>query len=40
LEDPQIRAIVNRVWCWTKNSSHENARIEFVKMPNHVHGIV
>ena len=40
LEDPQIRAIVNRVWCWTTKSSRENAGIDFVTMPNHVHGIV
>jgi len=40
LEDPQIRAIVNRVWRWTTKSSPENAGIDFVTMPNHVHGIV
>src|SRR5213083_1936867 len=40
LGDAQIRRIVETAWCWTTKGSREDAGIDYVVMPNHVHGIV
>ena len=38
--DPQIRRIVETVWCWTTRAILEGGGVDYVVMPNHVHGIV
>jgi REP element-mobilizing transposase RayT len=39
-DDRRLRAIVEKVWRWTTKSNREAAGVDYVVMPNHVHGIV
>jgi len=40
LADPNLVRIVERVWCWTTKATLEDVDVDYVVMPNHVHGIV
>ncbi|HEV8573076.1 MAG TPA: transposase [Dehalococcoidia bacterium] len=40
LGDPQIRRIVETVWRWATKPYTEDAGIDYVVMPNHLHGII
>jgi REP-associated tyrosine transposase len=40
LGDPSLVRIVEKVWCWITKATAEDAGVDYVVMPNHVHGIV
>lgn len=40
LADLGVARIVQKVWCWATKASPEHAGVDYVVMPNHVHGIV